>query len=71
MLNEYPIESKIINATKISGRMQNGLGIGMLNAVTNPRFATIENKASGAHRDFEIEPLTSYKLQQTSFIIQG
>ena len=51
--------------------MQNGLGIGMLNAVTNPRFATIENKASGAHRDFEIEPLTSYKLQQTSFIIQG
>jgi hypothetical protein len=38
-----PAESKLINATKISGRMQNGLGIGILNAVTKEQYATIEN----------------------------
>ncbi len=61
-VKQNPIESKIINATKISGRTKNGLGIGMLNAVTNPRFATIDNKTSGSHRDFEIEPLTNYNV---------
>ena len=32
-----PAQSKLINATKISGRTQKGLGIGFLNAITKPQ----------------------------------
>ena len=35
---EYPGQAKIINATKISGRTQKGLGIGVLNAVTQKQY---------------------------------
>jgi len=38
-----PQESKLINASKVSGRTQKGLGIGFLNAITNTRCATIED----------------------------
>ena len=37
-----PAQSKLINATKISGRTQKGLGIGVLNAITKPQYATVE-----------------------------
>ena len=56
-----PAKSKLINATKISGRTQKGLGIGMLNAITKPQYAVIEN---GVHdeRKFETDPLTNYNV---------
>lgn len=38
-----PTESKLINAIKVSGRTQSGLGIGFLNAITQAEYATIEN----------------------------
>ncbi|MBK6937060.1 MAG: hypothetical protein IPH18_09395 [Chitinophagaceae bacterium] len=61
-LAEYPVESKLINATKISGRTSKGLGIGMLNAITNTRFATIENIHTGDKKDVLIDPLTNYNI---------
>ena len=57
-----PSESKLINATKISGRTQKGLGIGLLNAVTNDRYATIEDTISGFRRKILVEPLTNYNI---------
>jgi hypothetical protein len=57
-----PAESKLINATKISGRLQNGLGIGFLNAVTKPQYAVIENTENGGTRKFETDPLTNYNV---------
>lgn len=57
-----PSESKLINATKISGRLQNGLGIGFLNAVTNSQYATIENKTTHGHRKVLTDPLTNYNV---------
>ena len=57
-----PTESKLINATKISGRMQNGLGIGFLNAVTKPQYATIENTATKEERQALTDPLTNYNV---------
>ncbi len=57
-----PTESKLINATKISGRMQNGLGIGFLNAVTKTQYATIENTTTGKQRSVVTDPLTNYNV---------
>lgn len=57
-----PTESKLINASKISGRTKNGLGIGILNAITKPQHATIENLETGETRQFETDPLTNYNI---------
>jgi hypothetical protein len=56
-----PAQSKLINATKISGRTQKGLGIGVLNALTRPQFALIENNLK-VQRKFETDPLTNYNV---------
>lgn len=57
-----PAESKLLNATKISGRTAGGLGIGFLNAITNNRYATLRNEITGAERDVLIDPLTNYNV---------
>ena len=57
-----PTESKLINASKISGRTQHGLGIGFLNAVTKPQYAVIENTSSKDQRKMETDPLTNYNI---------
>lgn len=57
-----PSESKLINASKISGRTSKGLGIGLLNAVTKPQFATIQNNESGEIRQYETDPTTNYNI---------
>lgn len=56
-----PSETKLINATKISGRLQNGLGIGFFNAVANTEYATIEDD-KGNERKIETSPLTNYNI---------
>ena len=58
---ENPSQSKLVNATKISGRTQSGLGIGVLNAITNPQYAIIENVAK-ERRKIETDPLTNYNV---------
>lgn len=57
-----PVESKLINATKISGRTQKGLGIGVLNAITNTRYATLEDPGTKNQRKVTIDPLTNYSV---------
>ncbi|HEX4958998.1 MAG TPA: DUF5916 domain-containing protein, partial [Lacibacter sp.] len=57
-----PTESKLINASKISGRTQKGLGIGLLNAITKAQHATIENINSKEQRIIETDPLTNYNI---------
>jgi hypothetical protein len=57
-----PAESKLINATKISGRTQSGLGIGILNAVTRQQYATIENTNTKEQRKIITDPVTNYNI---------
>ena len=57
-----PTESKLINASKISGRTKNGLGIGVLNAITRAQFASIENLETKSIRQVETDPLTNYNI---------
>jgi Domain of unknown function (DUF5916) len=56
-----PSETKLINATKVSGRLQSGLGIGFFNAVTSAQYATIEDNA-GNQRKIQTSPLTNYNI---------
>jgi hypothetical protein len=56
-----PTETKLINATKVSGRLQNGLGIGVFNAVTNAQYATVADDA-GNKRKIQTSPLTNYNI---------
>jgi hypothetical protein len=56
-----PQESKLLNATKISGRTKNGLGIGFFNAITKPMYAEVEDK-NGNVRKIETNPLTNYNI---------
>lgn len=50
-----PTESKLINATKISGRTQKGLGIGFFNALTETQYALVETD-SHVQRKIEVDP---------------
>ncbi len=61
-ISKNPAQSKLYNATKISGRTQKGLGIGMLNAITRPQYAIIENLNSKETRKVETNPLTNYNV---------
>lgn len=57
-----PNAVELINATKVSGRTENGLGIGFFNAVTNEAFAQIRNVESGEIRTEMVEPYTNYNV---------
>ena len=61
-ITNYPSTVKLINALKISGRTEKGLGIGFLNAVTAKTFATIRNNDTNETRKEVIEPLTNYNV---------
>ncbi len=56
-----PGESRLINATKISGRTRSKLGIGVFNALTRPMYATIGTPEGGERRE-ATQPLTNYNI---------
>jgi hypothetical protein len=57
-----PATVNLLNALKISGRTKSGLGIGVLNAVTDKTFAEIKNTITGAERKELVEPLANYNV---------
>lgn len=59
---ENPITSRLINVTKVSGRDKNGLGIGIMNAITAPTFATIENIETGEKLEIQTNSLVNYNI---------
>jgi hypothetical protein len=61
-VTEYPSSSDLLNAVKVSGRTEKGLGLGVLNAVTEKTYATIENLDTGETRKEVIEPLVNYNI---------
>jgi len=58
---ENPTQSKLVNATKISGRTKKGLGIGLFNAVTKPMFALLEDDLKNT-RKVQTSSLTNYNI---------
>jgi hypothetical protein len=57
-----PIETQLLNATKVSGRSQNGWGLGLLNAMTLSSHAIIKDTLTGDKRDELIQPFTNYNV---------
>jgi len=59
---DNPIRTNLLNATKVSGRMENGLGIGVFNAVEGRTFATLKNAQTGELREVETGPRSNYSV---------
>jgi len=59
---ENPNNSRLVNVAKVSGRNKNGLGIGIMNAVTAPSFAVLENSLTGNNREIQTNPLVNYNI---------
>lgn len=60
---EYnPSSTRLLNATKLSGRTKRGLGIGVFNAITASTYATIRDTLTGNSRQYLTNPLTNYNV---------
>jgi hypothetical protein len=59
---QNPGITRLLNATKVSGRTKSGLGIGVFNAVSNDVFATVQDSASGARRNVLTQPFANYSI---------
>lgn len=62
IIKSNPDETRIINATKISGRNAGGLGSGFFNAMTTNTWAKIENEETGENRRVLTQPFTNYNV---------
>ncbi len=56
-----PSQTQLYNATKLSGRTQSKLGIGIFNAVSAEMFATVQD-TMGLTRKILSSPLTNYNI---------
>ena len=59
---EAPNSIDLVNAVKISGRNNEGLGVGFLNVITEKTSVLIKNKTNGSTRTAVIAPLTNYNV---------
>jgi hypothetical protein len=57
-----PMEAPLLNATKLSGRNQNGTALGLFNAVTNATYASIANPETGEIHEQQIDPITNFNV---------
>lgn len=62
IFTDNPVRVNLLNALKVSGRTKSGLGIGILNAVTDKTEASIKNTITGEGRNEVIEPLANYNV---------
>jgi hypothetical protein len=60
-IKKNPANAKLLNAIKLTGRTDSGLGIGLLNAITDNTYATLEN-GNGGTRKILTEPLTNFNV---------
>ena len=61
-LTEIPTSVPLINASKISGRLNNGLGIGIFNGVTAEQKAIAFNSYDSSNREIVVSPLSNYNV---------
>ena len=61
-ITSRPQAAQLLNASKITGRTNSGLGIGFFNAVTDRTYVTLENEETGETRKVEADPLTNFNV---------
>lgn len=59
---QNPSASKLLTGAKLTGRSVNGLGIGILNAVTQPMYAILQDSVAGGSRKAQTAPTTNYNI---------
>ncbi len=57
-----PQQVQLINATKITGRTNGGLGLGFLNAITAETHAVVKNNIDGTEERIQTEPFSNYNI---------
>ncbi|NVO86662.1 DUF5916 domain-containing protein [Hymenobacter terrestris] len=57
-----PGVTRLLNATKISGRTKGGLGVGLFNALSNDVYATLQDSTSGERREVLTQPFSNYNI---------
>jgi hypothetical protein len=62
IVDKNPEETRMVNATKISGRNSKGLGIGVFNGMTINTWATLEDTITGKSRRVMTQPFTNYNV---------
>ncbi len=66
-----PGRTQLYNAIKLSGRTPKKLGIGVLNAVGAPMYATVENTMTGERTKIKTEPLANYNIIVLDQVLKG
>lgn len=59
-VTELPSQGRLVNATKLSGRTSEGLGVGLFNAITRNSYATL--KKGDETRTVLVDPSTNYNV---------
>ncbi|MBC8436147.1 MAG: carbohydrate binding family 9 domain-containing protein [Bacteroidetes bacterium] len=62
VVKENPMQTRLINATKVSGRTNKGLGIGVFNGMSANTWATIEDTITGDKRRVLTQGFTNYNM---------
>lgn len=62
VVTKNPSRSRLLNATKLSGRTNAGLGIGVLNAFVDNTYATAKDTLTGSERKILTEPRSNYNI---------
>lgn len=62
IVSNNPDVTRLINATKISGRTAKGLGIGVFNGITAQAQAQIEDTLNGLQREYITQPMSNYNM---------
>ena len=62
VITRHPANTQMINATKVSGRTSNGLGIGFFNAMTSAAYTTIRDTLTNKEENFISQGFTNYNM---------
>ncbi len=61
-LEEIPNSVPLINASKVSGRLNNGLGVAIFNGITAAQVGKAIDSETSEKRDITISPLSNYNV---------
>ena len=62
VIKELPTKNRIINASKLSGRTNKGLGIGVFNAIEKASYAIVFDTLEQSEASILVSPLTNYSV---------
>lgn len=62
VVKENPTQTRLINATKVSGRTGKGLGIGVFNGISANTWAIIRDTLTGKDRRYLTQGFTNYNM---------